>query len=203
MAAGLGAQNRYVQWGAGLADLDNDGWPDLFYATGNVYPEIEALLPQYPHRGPEGRLPQPRRAAASRTCPPAAARARPTPHSSRGVAFGDFDNDGDVDVLVMNMNEPPSLLRNDYDGGNGWLELRLEGRTLEPGRHRRDGDRHRGRPPAGAQAVLSQSSYYSHDDLRLHFGLGAATRRRARRGALAERRHVGARAREGGTDRSW
>ena len=52
-----------------------------------------------------------------------------TPHSSRGAAFGDVDNDGDIDVLVMNMNEPPSLLRNDYSGGHGWIEVALEGRT--------------------------------------------------------------------------
>jgi hypothetical protein len=95
-----------------------------------------------------------------------------TPHSSRGAAFGDFDNDGDLDALVMNMNEPPSLLRNDYSGSNHWIELRLEG--IRSNRSAIGalvtvtvGGRSTTRP------VLSQSSYYSHDDLRLHFGLGA------------------------------
>jgi hypothetical protein len=172
MAAGLGAQNRYVQWGAGAPDLDNDGRPDVFCATGNVYPEIEALLPQYPHRGPkvvfrnrgDGRFED----VSGRSGPGAEA-----PHSSRGVAFGDYDNDGDLDILVMNMNERPSLLRNDYDGGNRWIGLRLEGRTSNRAAIgatvtvTAEGRRQ-------ARAVLSQSSYYSHDDLRLHFGLGKA-----------------------------
>ena len=56
MAAGLNVQNRHVEWGVGLTDFDNDGRADLFYVTGNVYPEIEKLLPQYPHRGPAGPL---------------------------------------------------------------------------------------------------------------------------------------------------
>jgi hypothetical protein len=171
-AFGLATENRYVEWGTGAVDLDNDGRPDLLYATGNVYPEIEAQMPEYPHRGPkivfrnlgDGRFED----VSARSGPGATAL-----HSSRGVAFGDYDNDGDLDVLVMNMNEPPSLLRNDYDGGNGWLELRLEGRVsnrsaigatvvVTAGGRRQ------------ARAVLSQSSYYSHDDLRLHFGLGSA-----------------------------
>jgi hypothetical protein len=96
-------------------------------------------------------------------------------HSSRGAAFGDFDNDGDVDVLIFNMNEPPSLLRNDYGGANHWLEIRLEGTASN-----RSAIGATVRLTAGGQvharAVLSQSSYYSHDDLRLHFGLGAAER---------------------------
>ena len=171
VAAGLGVENRHVEWGAGLPDLDNDGWPDLLYVTGNVYPEIERLMPQYPHRGPRvvfrnqgGRFQQ----VTDASFPgPRAAR------SSRGAAFGDFDNDGDVDVLVMNMNEPPSLLRNDYKGRNGWLSVKLVGRrsnrmglgatvVVASGGSRQ------------AQAVLSQSSYYSHDDLRLHFGLASS-----------------------------
>jgi hypothetical protein len=95
-----------------------------------------------------------------------------TPHSSRGAAFGDVDNDGDVDVLVMNMNEPPSLLRNEYRGGNNWLMVQLEG--IRSNRSAigatvivTSGGRRQ------ARVVLSQSSYYSHDDLRLHFGLRA------------------------------
>jgi hypothetical protein len=169
-AAGLGATNRYVEWGAGMPDLDDDGFPDVFYATGNVYPEIERKLAQYPHRGPKivfrNRDGSRFEEVSAQSGPGAAA-----PHSSRGVAFGDFDNDGDLDALVMNMNEPPSLLRNDYRGGNGWIEVRLEGTrsnragigatvVVEAGGRRQ------------ARAALSQGSYYSHDDLRLHFGLG-------------------------------
>jgi enediyne biosynthesis protein E4 len=169
-AAGLNAQNRHVEWGAGLADFDNDGLVDLLYVTGNVYPEIERVLDEYPHRGPRivfRNLDGTRFEDVSARSGPGAT----TPHSSRGAAFGDIDNDGDVDVLVMNMNEPPSLLRNDYAGGNNWVEVALEGRASNrsaigatvvltaAGRRQ-------------ARAVLSQSSYYSHDDLRLHFGLG-------------------------------
>ena len=94
-------------------------------------------------------------------------------HSSRGVAFGDFDNDGDIDILIMNMNEPPSLLRNDTSGDNHWLKVLLIGTDsnrsaigaqviAEYGERRQ------------VQAVLGQSSYLSANDRRLHFGLGAA-----------------------------
>jgi hypothetical protein len=177
VAAGLHVQNRYVQWGTALADFDNDGLADLFYVTGHVYPEIEraaGMEGQYPHNGPRilfrnagnGRFEDVSRVGGSGLT---------TPHSSRGAAFGDIDNDGDVDALVMNMNEPPSLLRNDSRSGGNWIEVVLDGRASN-------------RAAIGstvivtvggrkqARAVLSQSSYYSHDDLRLHFGLGAATR---------------------------
>ena len=181
MAAGLGSLNRYVEWGVGLPDLDNDGWHDVLYVTGNVYPEVERLVTGYPHRGPrvvfrnlgKGTFVD----VTSATGPGAT-----TPQSSRGAAFGDFDNDGDVDVLVMNMNAPPSLLRNDQRSGHEWLQIRLEGPA---------GNRHgfgatvrvtaEGRTQA--RPVLSQSSYYSLDDLRLSFGLGAA--RRAQRVEVA------------------
>jgi hypothetical protein len=96
-------------------------------------------------------------------------------HSSRGASFGDVDNDGDLDVLVMNMNEPPSLLRNDYKGKNAWVSVLLEGTPSN-----RSGLGASVLVTAGgrtqARAVLSQSSYYSHDDLRAHFGLGNAAR---------------------------
>jgi hypothetical protein len=170
VAAGLAVENRYVQWGAGLPDLDNDGLPDLVYVTGSVYPEVERTLPQYPNRGPRLVFRNTGTAFENVT---ASSGAAASPHSSRGAAFGDIDNDGDLDVLVMNMNEPPSLLRNEYRGPHNWLTLKLEGTASN-------------RSAIGAtvvvtsrgarqtQAVLSQSSYYSHDDLRLHFGLGTA-----------------------------
>jgi hypothetical protein len=174
VAAGLGVMNRYVEWGTGMPDLDNDGRPDLLYVTGNVYPEIERQLPQYPHRGPRVVF----RNTDGARFEDVTARSGPGPlaaHSSRGAAFGDFDNDGDVDVLIMNMNEPPTLLRNDYAGPNGWIEVKLEGTrsnragigatvVVEAGGRRQ------------ARAVVSQASYYSHDDLRAHFGLGGAAR---------------------------
>jgi hypothetical protein len=168
-ASGLAVETRYVEWGAGMPDLDNDGLQDLLYVTGNVYPEIERLLPQYPHRGPRVVF----RNVGERGFQNVTGITgdASSPHSSRGAAFGDIDNDGDIDVLVMNMNEPPSLLRNEYAGAHGWISLRLEGTeanrsaigataTVTAGGHRQ------------TRAVLSQSSYYSHDDLRLHFGLG-------------------------------
>ena len=93
-------------------------------------------------------------------------------HSSRGAAFGDFDNDGDMDILIMNMNEPPSLFRNDVSGANRWLKVLLVG--VESNRSAIGaqvvasyGERRQ------AQAVLAQSSYLSANDRRLHFGLGA------------------------------
>lgn len=168
--AGLGVQNRHVEWGAGLPDLDNDGRPDIVYVTGNVYPEVERLLPQYPHRGPRIVF---RNADGERFVDVSAASGpgATMPRSSRGAAFGDVDNDGDLDVLIMNMNEPPSLLRNDYSGANNWISVQLEGvKTNAQGIGAAVlvtvGDR------TQAQAVVSQASYYSHNDLRLHFGLG-------------------------------
>jgi len=173
VASGIGVQNRYVEWGAGLPDFDNDGRADVMYVTGNVYPEVEKVLERYPHRGPRIVFRNVDGIHFEDVSASSGTGAR-DPHSSRGAAFGDVDNDGDVDVLVFNMNEPPSLLRNDQRTGRHWIAVRLEGVRSD-------------RAAAGAtvrvsvngrvqaRAALSQSSYYSHDDLRLHFGLGAAT----------------------------
>jgi hypothetical protein len=95
-------------------------------------------------------------------------------HASRGCAFGDFDNDGDVDVLVWNMNEPPSLLRNDVTGGGRWLKVLLVGvKSNASAIGARVTARYGGR--AQAQEVTAQSSFYSANDRRLHFGLGQAS----------------------------
>jgi hypothetical protein len=170
--SGLAVETRYVSWGAGIQDFDNDGLPDLFWVTGSVYPEVEKAHPDYPFKTPRvlfrnlgnGKFEELTAAAG-----PAIGEA----HSSRGAAFGDFDNDGDMDILIMNVNEPPSLLRNDASGGGHWLKVKLVGTksnrsaigatVIASCEGRRQ-----------AQAVTAQSGYLSVNDRRLHFGLGAA-----------------------------
>jgi enediyne biosynthesis protein E4 len=173
LRAGLGVETRFVGWGAGIVDLDNDGHPDLFLVTGSVYPEIEQKVPAYPFRTPrlvfrnlgEGRFEE----LIDEAGPGVAAT-----HTSRGCAFGDFDNDGDMDVVVINMNEPPSLLRNDVSGGGHWLKVLLEGtKSNRSAIGARVTARYGGR--IQAQEVMAQASFYSVNDRRLHFGLGEAT----------------------------
>jgi hypothetical protein len=171
--SGLGVETRFVSWGTGIADLDNDGLPDLFLVTGNVYPEVEKALPDTPYRTPRvifrnlgnGKFEEILEGGG-----PAIA----APHASRGCAFGDFDNDGDVDMLIVNMNEPPSLLRNDLGSKHHWLKVRLIGvKSNRSAIGARVTAHYGGR--LQAQEVLSQASFFSANDLRLHFGLGSAT----------------------------
>jgi hypothetical protein len=169
--AGIGVETRFVGWGTGIFDLDNDGLPDIFIVTGSVYPEIEKKLPQYAYKTPRivfrnlgGKFEELIEEAGSGVG---------APHVSRGCAFGDFDNDGDIDVVVINLNEPPSLLRNDVTGLGHWLKVKLIGVKSNRGAigarvTARYGSR------IQAQEVLSQSSFYSANDSRLHFGLGEA-----------------------------
>jgi predicted nucleotidyltransferase len=166
----IGVETRYVCWGAGMVDLDNDGCPDLFMVTGNVYPEVERKLAQYPYRTPRVVF----RNLGNRVFEELIDAAGPgvaAVHSSRGCAFGDFDNDGDMDILIVNMNEPPSLLRNDLGGDGNWIKVKLDG--VKSNRSA-IGARVLARygKKIQAQTVLSQSSYYSCNDPRLHFGLG-------------------------------
>jgi enediyne biosynthesis protein E4 len=171
--AGIGVETRYVGWGTGIVDLDNDGFPDLFVTTGSVYPEVEKKLPAYPFHTPrlvfrnlgDGRFEELIEEAGSGVS---------DPHASRGCAFGDFDNDGDMDILVMNMNEPPSLLRNDVTGNGHWLKVLLVGvQTNRSAIGARVTARYGNRRQA--QEVTAQSSFYSVNDRRLHFGLGNET----------------------------
>ena len=126
MISGLGVETRFVGWGAGIVDLDNDGNPDLFLVTGGVYPELANKSPNYPMKTPRvifrnlgnGKFEE----LVDSTGPGISAL-----HCSRGCAFGDFDNDGDIDMLIVNLNEPPSLLRNDVSGDGHWLKVKLTG----------------------------------------------------------------------------
>ena len=169
-AAGLAVNTQYVCWGVDFADLDNDGWLDLFHVTGTVYPEVEKVYPEYRFKtkrivyenNGNGSFDE-----VSELCGPAVLE----PHASRGCAFGDFDNDGNLDILVMNMSEPPSLLKNENHSGNHWLNVKLVGT-----RSNRSAIGARVLVTAGGQRqireVLSGSSYLSQSDLRQHFGLG-------------------------------
>ncbi|MBL0155860.1 MAG: CRTAC1 family protein [Bryobacterales bacterium] len=171
MKAGLAVNPDYVLWGTGFVDLDNDGWKDIFQVAGHVYPEvaqINAIESYKRQRLVYRNLGNARFEDVSAPSGPGVLQE----HSSRGAAFGDFDNDGDIDVLVMNMHEPPSLLRNDSSSPHQWIKLQLQGVksnraaigatvTIQSGGMRQ------------TDAVLSQSSFLSVNDLRLHFGLRA------------------------------
>jgi hypothetical protein len=169
----VGVETRYICWGAGIMDLDNDGYPDLFMVTGNVYPEVERKLPQYQNKTPRAVF----RNLGNKTFEELIEAAGPgvaDPHSSRGCAFGDFDNDGDLDILVINLNEQPSLLRNDLRGHQNWIKVRLEGVKSNRSAIGARVLAHYG-GKTQAQTVLSQSSFYSCNDPRLHFGLANYT----------------------------
>jgi hypothetical protein len=169
--SGLDAERRFISWGTGLADLDNDTFPDLFVVTGTVYPELEAQHPKFLRASPRLLF---RNLGNGTFAPIDGGPGIAAPHRSRGCAFGDFDNDGDLDILVMNMNEPPSLLRNDAPTANRWLKIRLEGtRSNRSALNTRVEVRANGK--LLVQELVSQTSYLSVNDPRLHFGLGTAT----------------------------
>ncbi len=172
--AGFGVETRYICWGTGFADFDNNGFPDLAVVTGSVYPEVEAKFPEYPLKTPrfifrnlgDGRFEELVGEAGTGIA---------APHCSRGCAFGDFDNDGDVDMVIVNLNEPPSLLRNDVSGVQKWLKVLLVGtKSNRSAIGSRVLAKYGGK--IQAQAVMAQSSFYSVNDRRLHFGLGVNTK---------------------------
>ena len=140
--------------------------------AGGVYPEVESKFTNIPMAMPRLLF----RNLGNGTFEEISSTAGPgvtARHCSRGCAFGDFDNDGDMDILIFNRNEPPSLLRNYVTGKNHWLKVKLIGvksnRSAIGARITAEYDNKR-----QAQEVLAQSSYLSVDDRRLHFGLDSA-----------------------------
>ncbi|KAA6456617.1 CRTAC1 family protein [Acidobacteria bacterium AB60] len=170
--AGISSERSYVSWGTGLVDLDNDGHPDIFWVTGNVYAEVEKINRKFPYKGPRVLYRNRGNGTFERVLDGGAdLEAR---YVSRGCAFGDFDNDGDLDIVIMNQHAPPTLLRNDCPRENHWLKVRLEGtHSNRSAIGARVLVRYGGK--VQAQAVLSQASYVSANDPRLHFGLGKET----------------------------
>jgi hypothetical protein len=163
----------YLGWGVKFVDVDNDGRLDIFISNGHVYPEVDkhGLGTRYQQRKQVFMNEGTRFRHASAEIGGGLALEK----SSRGAAFGDYDNDGDIDVLVINMNERPTLLRNDTTAGNHWITVRFVG-----SKSNRDGIGARVRLETGKQrqttTVRGDGSYMSHSDTRAHFGLGEATR---------------------------
>jgi hypothetical protein len=170
--AGLAVENRFVCWGASMADFDNNGLPDLLVVAGHTFPEIEKRHPEFPAKDPRMLFRNLGQGRFEELTDQAGAAVQES-HNSRGCAFGDFDNDGDLDVLIVNLNEPPSLLKNDVTGGNSWLKVKLVGTKSN---RSAIGARVMVKAEGSAQTqeVQSQSSFLSCNDFRLHFGLGKA-----------------------------
>ena len=162
----------YVGWGVDFVDLDNDGYQDLFVVNGHVYDNVEKFEPTYTYAQRNHLF----RNLGDGTFGEISDQCGAGLHIkkvSRGAAFGDYDNDGDIDILITNSNQTPDLLRNDSINPNHWLIIETVGAQSN-----RDGIGARVKVTAGGTSqireVKSGSSYLSQSDMRLHFGLGAA-----------------------------
>ena len=173
-AAGLGLHTKYLGWGTMFFDFDNDGWPDLILANGHVYPEVDKY-----HLGSsyqEPRILYHNNGNGTFTdISDSAGAGITTASSSRGLAVGDLWNDGRISVVVSNMNAQPSLLVNQVRYPNHWIAFKTVGSASN-----RDGIGARITTHAGKRILVDEirsgSSYVSNNDMRVHFGLGTATK---------------------------
>jgi hypothetical protein len=173
-SAGMARNTRFVGWGCGFFDFDNDGWKDLLLVNGHVYPEVDRLNIDIHYQD----RPVLYRNLGSGRFEDVSEQAGPAlleRHASRGAAFGDIDNDGTTEILVNHQNEPPSLLKLRRPAAHGWVKLKLLGKgsnsTAVGAKAKLTADGRR-----SWEEVQSGGSYLSQNDMRLHFGLGKATK---------------------------
>ena len=160
----------FVGWGTKFFDMDNDGWLDLFVANGHVYPQVDSIAGGAPYRQPMILFRNHRDGSFDDV---SSALASIPAHSRRGAAFGDVNNDGNVDIVLLNVGEPPSLLLNRNDSPNHRVLFKLVGTKSN-------------KAAIGARVTVKAGtlvqfdevrgggSYISQNDLRLHFGLAAS-----------------------------
>ena len=168
--AGLAAPTvELLGWGTRFFDYDNDGRLDLFVANGHVYPQVDQAETGTTYRQPNQLF---RNAGGGRFAPVSAGLELTQAKVSRGTSFGDYDDDGDIDLFVVELNDAPTLLRNDGGNAGNYLVVQIVGRE-----DNRAGVGTRiGLQAAGKhqwRTVNGAASYLSHSDLRVHFGLGA------------------------------
>ena len=177
--AGIGLNTRWLGWGCGFLDFDNDSWLDILLVNGHVYPEVERLTTEagYSQRKV---LYQNLRNGQFKDITEKIGGAILEPTSSRGCAFGDYDNDGDVDVVINPVNDTPVLMRCDSTTGNNWLSIRTLGvqsnRSGIGARIKLEIETAEKKTRTLVDEVRSGGSYYSQNDLRAHFGLGQVTK---------------------------
>ena len=160
----------YLAWGVGFLDLDNSGYQDMFFANGHIDDNVKVYTPSATYAQQNQvflNLGNNSFREISNQCGPGLQLKK----VSRGAAFADYDNDGDIDIAISNSNQVPDLLRNDSVSQNHWLILETVGTTSN-----RDGIGTRVTiMTSGNQQtreVKSGSSYLCQSDMRLHFGLG-------------------------------
>jgi hypothetical protein len=173
-AGGIGVNTRFLGWGVGFLDLDKDGWLDLFLVNGHVYPEVERLKTEAGYKQRKVVYRNLRNGKFEDVTDPLGPPVT-TPKAGRGAAFADLDNDGDLDIVVNNVHDTPDLFTLDSPAEAHWLVLKLVGTRSN---RSAIGARVRLVTAAGRQVqeVRGGGSYYSQNDLRVHFGLGEATR---------------------------
>jgi len=173
-AAGLGLYTRYLGWGTMFLDFDNDGWPDLLLVNGHVYPEVDKQNLGSSYEEPRILYHN----NGNKTFSDISAQAGSgitAIHAGRGLAIGDLWNDGRISAVISNMNAPASLLVNQVRSPNHWIGIKTVGTKSN-----RDGIGARVTVRAGTRVLVDEvrsgSSYDSNNDMRVHFGLGAATK---------------------------